>query len=204
MLMFLLVATSIGVALSNPFARPNNDNIPQCAQPPASGMCLAYFPSYYYNPSTKTCESFIYGGCQGNSNRFFSFDDCMAKCGDYKQETNDFKLILENGEEQSPSASEPQVEENVCSLSSEMGPCRASFPRFYFAGDKCEEFIYGGCEGNGNNFKSVEECQQRCGSTSSEEAEADSEEATEKASEETSAEQASEENSETSDDKTEN
>lgn len=86
-----------------------------------------------------------------------------------------------------------------------MGPCRAIMPRFYFNGDKCESFIYGGCEGNGNNFKTIEECQQRCGSTSSsEEVEADNSEETEKASEEAVAEEASVESAEESDNKDEN
>ncbi|GFU22648.1 tissue factor pathway inhibitor [Nephila pilipes] len=61
--------------------RPNYDNIPQCMQPPEAGLCLAYIPSFYYNPATKKCQSFVYGGCQGNKNRFFSEDECMKKCG---------------------------------------------------------------------------------------------------------------------------
>ena len=26
----------------------------------------------------------------------------------------------------------------------------------------CEQFIYGGCEGNDNNFETLKECQERC------------------------------------------
>lgn len=53
-------------------------------QAPASGLCLAYFPSFYYDPSTETCKTFIYGGCQGNENRFLTEAQCLAECGGYK------------------------------------------------------------------------------------------------------------------------
>ncbi|KAF2356911.1 Pancreatic trypsin inhibitor Kunitz domain [Trinorchestia longiramus] len=45
------------------------------------------------------------------------------------------------------------------------GPCFASFRRFRFNPDnnRCEGFLYGGCAGNDNNFKSAEDCQQTCG-----------------------------------------
>merc|ERR1712228_1045046 len=46
----------------------------------------------------------------------------------------------------------------------EVGPCRASITKYYFNKDKeqCEEFIYGGCQGNGNNFDSLIECRIAC------------------------------------------
>nr|QDC23073.1 kunitz domain-containing protein isoform 2 [Cupiennius salei] len=199
MLMVFLLASSIGVALSSPFVRPNYNNIPQCLQPMESGLCLAYIPSFYYNAAKGTCDNFVYGGCQGNSNRFFSFDECMAKCGNFKPETNEnFKLVLENGEDQDSSEDSGQQVDAICSLPSVMGPCRAMMPRFYFNGDKCQSFIFGGCEGNGNNFRSVEECEQRCGSNSTEEVGENSDEASEKVSKEESSEEGSDENSEES------
>lgn len=54
--------------------------------------------------------------------------------------------------------------QSVCSLPSQSGPCRAAFRRFFFDGTTgdCKEFMYGGCEGNENNFRTIEECQKIC------------------------------------------
>ena len=44
------------------------------------------------------------------------------------------------------------------------GPCKGYFPRFYYDEETglCKKFIYGGCEGNNNNFKTFDECQNVC------------------------------------------
>nr|UMA83047.1 conotoxin precursor conkunitzin [Conus judaeus]UMA83374.1 conotoxin precursor conkunitzin [Conus judaeus]UMA83696.1 conotoxin precursor conkunitzin [Conus judaeus] len=51
-----------------------------------------------------------------------------------------------------------------CGQPSEMGPCFAYFPRFYFdmASYDCQMFIYGGCFGNSNNFRTLYECYDTC------------------------------------------
>jgi hypothetical protein len=52
----------------------------------------------------------------------------------------------------------------VCTLPREVGPCRAVIPRYYFdtASDRCMMFNYGGCDGNENNFVSLEACNEVC------------------------------------------
>ena len=54
---------------------------------------------------------------------------------------------------------------DICDLPSETGPCKGYFPRFFYNAESqtCESFIYGGCQGNGNNFESLKECEARCG-----------------------------------------
>ncbi|XP_067323241.1 chelonianin-like [Anolis sagrei] len=54
---------------------------------------------------------------------------------------------------------------DVCSLPKDAGPCDAAHPRWCYnwAGRRCEKFTYGGCGGNGNNFRTLEECQGSCG-----------------------------------------
>ena len=52
----------------------------------------------------------------------------------------------------------------ICDLPKEKGPCRGAFNRFYYNKEsgECESFCYGGCQGNGNNFESKEECERQC------------------------------------------
>ncbi|XP_078052307.1 inducible serine protease inhibitor 2-like [Augochlora pura] len=51
-----------------------------------------------------------------------------------------------------------------CLLPLERGPCRANIPRYGYNPDthKCEQFIYGGCHGNENNYRSIDMCRQYC------------------------------------------
>ena len=46
----------------------------------------------------------------------------------------------------------------VCQLPMEAGPCYALMPRFFFNFEtrRCEQFIYGGCRGNKNNFGTMQ------------------------------------------------
>jgi len=44
----------------------------------------------------------------------------------------------------------------------ETGPCMAAFQRWYYNNGVCEEFIYGGCHGNLNNFPTREACEAAC------------------------------------------
>jgi len=51
-----------------------------CLLPKKPGKCKAYFPRYYYDSKKKSCQKFIYGGCQGNANNFKSLEECERKC----------------------------------------------------------------------------------------------------------------------------
>lgn len=54
---------------------------------------------------------------------------------------------------------------SVCQLELDPGPCDASILRYGFHRQKgrCIEFVYGGCQGNANNFESKSECEAICG-----------------------------------------
>ncbi|KAI4816462.1 hypothetical protein KUCAC02_008789, partial [Chaenocephalus aceratus] len=51
-----------------------------CKKAPETGPCEAYMERYFYNPSSMTCEIFIYGGCLGNLNNFEDKAKCMSHC----------------------------------------------------------------------------------------------------------------------------
>ncbi|XP_071965848.1 uncharacterized protein [Antedon mediterranea] len=52
----------------------------------------------------------------------------------------------------------------ICNLDKEAGHCRAKFLRYYWNKNtkQCEQFTYGGCDGNKNNFKTIERCEDKC------------------------------------------
>jgi papilin len=108
----------------------------KCSQPAASGMCLAYFERFYFDTTTNECTDFVYGGCQGNENNFYSKIECEQQC-------------------------QP---EKVCSLPAVEGDCYARLTNYFFNSEtnKCETFTYHGCNGNANNFVTEQECQQVC------------------------------------------
>lgn len=54
--------------------------------------------------------------------------------------------------------------EEICRMTVDSGPCANYEDMFYydsFSG-KCHPFIYGGCGGNLNKYRTREECEARC------------------------------------------
>nr|Q1RPS9.1 RecName: Full=Kunitz-type serine protease inhibitor homolog beta-bungarotoxin B5 chain; Flags: Precursor [Bungarus multicinctus]CAJ18320.1 beta-bungarotoxin b5 chain precursor [Bungarus multicinctus] len=51
-----------------------------------------------------------------------------------------------------------------CNLPPDPGPCHDNKFAFYHhpASNKCKEFVYGGCGGNDNRFKTRNKCQCTC------------------------------------------
>lgn len=52
----------------------------RCSLEPDPGLCRAYFTRAFFNPATKRCESFVWGGCNGVV-PFESVQECQQVCG---------------------------------------------------------------------------------------------------------------------------
>lgn len=51
-----------------------------CLQPMDEGSCRHYTLRWYFHPAANACRPFIFGGCQGNSNRFETKRKCERWC----------------------------------------------------------------------------------------------------------------------------
>uniref|UniRef100_A0A224YHS7 Tissue factor pathway inhibitor n=1 Tax=Rhipicephalus zambeziensis TaxID=60191 RepID=A0A224YHS7_9ACAR len=51
-----------------------------------------------------------------------------------------------------------------CFFKLDDGSCRASFTRWFYnhTADECQNFTYGGCRGNKNNFETKQQCELQC------------------------------------------
>ncbi|KAF4794299.1 Tissue factor pathway inhibitor 2 [Turdus rufiventris] len=54
--------------------------------------------------------------------------------------------------------------QRACLLPPDEGPCRALVPRWYYDRhtQSCQQFTYGGCYGNANNFLTFDDCEKSC------------------------------------------
>ncbi|KAL8179785.1 UNVERIFIED_CONTAM: hypothetical protein K2H54_072779, partial [Gekko kuhli] len=108
----------------------------RCRLDPEYGPCRDEQLKVYFNWKYQKCLEFPYGGCKGNNNRFETMMACEHAC-----------------ERRGP-----------CNLPPIQGPCGDYRTRYYYDWTqmKCLSFIYGGCEGNRNRFKSAEACEWAC------------------------------------------
>ncbi|CAK6959322.1 actinia tenebrosa protease inhibitors-like [Scomber scombrus] len=107
-----------------------------CTAAPVTGPCKARKPRYFYNSTSMTCQVFIYGGCGGNQNNFLTEKHCLKRCHS----------------------------KEVCKEAPETGPCKARKMRYFYNSTlmRCEIFVYGGCSGNQNNFRTERQCMKKC------------------------------------------
>lgn len=98
----------------------------------------------------KKCQPVTYTGCKYSDNIFVSLKSCITKC----------HLYVEMDREEY----QPGTLPISCIFPKYAGRCKASFPNYYYNTETkaCEEFIFGGCGGNPNNFGTIEDCIEEC------------------------------------------
>jgi hypothetical protein len=134
-----------------------------CSEPKQPGRCRARFDRYYYNSKTGDCEYFTYGGCEGNGNNFQTIQLCRQQCMESKMQNDAVENEEEEEEEEAPvNLKTAGPAKDACTLKADPGFCRGYFKSWYFDGEECKTFVYGGCQGNANRFTSKEECQNVC------------------------------------------
>ncbi|KAF0023801.1 hypothetical protein F2P81_024431 [Scophthalmus maximus] len=64
----------------------------------------------------------------------------------------------------SPGRGPPAVSQDPCAAAPVVGPCKGTFPRWYYdqSAGECKHFLYGGCQGNHNNFLQESDCVSEC------------------------------------------
>ncbi|KAJ8724113.1 hypothetical protein PYW07_008093 [Mythimna separata] len=113
-----------------------------CKLPSVKGACDSDYQRWHYNSTREQCIPFRYGGCLGNANNFDTRELCQKQC-------------------------EPSSVAGQCGLPIDQGSCAGNYSRWGFNPEtrRCEQFIWGGCEGNSNRFRSEAACQMRCAGT---------------------------------------
>uniref|UniRef100_A0A8C5QVX3 Uncharacterized protein n=1 Tax=Leptobrachium leishanense TaxID=445787 RepID=A0A8C5QVX3_9ANUR len=148
-----------------------------CLPKPETGRCRAYFPRWFYDAETQTCQNFTYGGCPGNLNNHLEEQSCLSKCSGVSvvDPSNDVRPPSKRTAEAlslqlpvtEPDTTKPPNTlnyEESCAAPKYTGPCRAAFRRWYYDTEtrSCATFTYGGCQGNKNNYLSESDCTRTC------------------------------------------
>ena len=56
------------------------DSGDRCTLPAVSGTCTMNVERWFYDSSSDQCRTFVYGGCDGNRNRFMTQELCESAC----------------------------------------------------------------------------------------------------------------------------
>lgn len=69
---------------TQPPPQPQLEPLDICNLPVEAGPCQANKALWYYDPASQHCNAFVYGGCEGNANRFDSEEQCERQCGIFR------------------------------------------------------------------------------------------------------------------------
>ncbi|CAI4222553.1 unnamed protein product [Auanema sp. JU1783] len=154
-----------------------------CDEQLMKGVGDSQLSRFYYDSVDDECKPFTYFGIGGNQNNFLTKEHCQVTCPGYRGYCPHGKPLVSNQtivtcgiDRACPNGNVCHVSKknskticcpdpaNFCLLQSDSGQCSESHKRFAF--DKstglCTSFSYGGCQGNLNNFDSLQKCTEVC------------------------------------------
>jgi len=156
----------VGSSRSLSSSSPSSDS-PQdpCLMDKQIGRCKAAILRHYFDKETSQCKTFRFGGCGANGNNFVSASECEKTCAHLISSSQSGVVSLSGRSAFGHDITRANPTNNICSKPMDAGMCMAIQPRFFYNPQTrhCEEFIYGGCGGNENNFPTMEECVAACG-----------------------------------------
>ncbi|XP_004403143.1 PREDICTED: WAP, Kazal, immunoglobulin, Kunitz and NTR domain-containing protein 1 [Odobenus rosmarus divergens] len=93
---------------------------------------------WHFDPQRGGCMTFPACSCEGGGRGFETYEACQQACA------------------RGPG--------DACALPAVQGRCQGWEPRWAYSPllQQCHPFVYGGCEGNGNNFESRASCEDAC------------------------------------------
>ncbi|XP_033734945.1 BPTI/Kunitz domain-containing protein-like [Pecten maximus] len=131
---WLWVSMSICMVLPLALSQRVLDLPNRCFREPDPALCKIGRARYYFNATTEVCEVTRNTRCSGGKRPtlFSSMARCMKRCG--------------------------------CMADVHPGPCEGHNVRYYYNKTyrMCTTFIFGGCGGNFNNFRTFFQCQWTC------------------------------------------
>ena len=106
----------------------------ECFEKPGTqGPCTEWVDRWTFVDGQ--CIKFRYGGCDGTRNNFKSYKECMNIC----------------------------TKKNACyEKPKDKGPCVGTESRWSWVDTNCNMFLYGGCGGSKNNFRTYNDCYDIC------------------------------------------
>ncbi|KAF8384426.1 hypothetical protein PRIPAC_73568 [Pristionchus pacificus] len=142
---------------------------------------------YFFDATTGSCRSFQFSQCGGNANNFNSLDECEGFCVDRQCAAGQPYRVGAVNAACAPLAASSCPRQFVCQpplfgtasiccpspeltcneMVSAGTPCfgrSMTIQRFYFNPNtrRCQPFQYYGCNGNGNNFETLDSCNNFC------------------------------------------
>ncbi|GBL77956.1 Tissue factor pathway inhibitor [Araneus ventricosus] len=157
LLYFVLLAAVVWKAYADQDDE-DQDFIPDSTQNNREIKCGKYYAQY---PNPEDCGSYIVcqngqksiKSCPSGQHYNFKTIRCVEPCQAYCNKTLSCECKW-------PTCGL----DDVCFLEQIVGGCRNRVTRYFFnkRTGQCERFGYSGCMGNENNFKTLEECQQKC------------------------------------------